>query len=191
MSGLKMTNGAFTTLSYTFGIDEKYAQLSILLISITNYHHARDWDKVISMYTVHLPTTGDEARIILGLIADVIAADTHDYKMLVADTNCFKVDAETQKPWCWAYFENMGLYPSATDFTKSTYCYPLTTEQWSTNQLDFIDNVFITDNMKCIDWGIADAKDYPIAGVSGGYVSDHCMLYADIIFDFVDGFNDV
>lgn len=193
LSGLEITSGEFTPYEYTYtsgGVTyNESAGYSHAIIKIPNYHHARAWDKKISMYTCHFSTIKIQSIGMLEHLATVIAADTSEYKVFVADTNCFSIDAETGEPWIWKYFKAMGLYPAATDFTKSSYCYPISQEEWNKGVLDFIDNVFCTDNMRCINWGIVDSQDYPIAGVSGGYVSDHCMLYADMIFDFVDGFS--
>ena len=189
ISDCEITTGEYVPYTLTVNNTTKTFGYDHCIMNLPNYHHARAWNKQLSMYACHFSTTGSEARAMIAHMLEVLEADTTEYKVLVADTNCFRL-GDDGRPWCWALLEAGGLYPSLTDFTKSSYRDPITQEQYNNGELDMIDNVFISSNMKCINWNIVDSRDYPIPGVSGGAVSDHCMVYADVIFDYVDGFED-
>lgn len=190
VSDCEVTTGEYVTYTLTFGSTTKNFGYSHCIVNLPNYHHARAWNKQMSIYACHFSTTGAEARAMIAHMLDVLNADTVEYKVLVADTNCFSL-GEDNRPWCWSLFEEEGMYPCLTDFSKSSYRDPISQEQYDGGLLDMIDNVFVSSNMKCINWNIVDSRDYPIAGVSGGAVSDHAMVYADVIFDYVDGFDGV
>lgn len=164
-----------------------------VVVDLPNYHHNREWNKKLSVYVCHFNTAGAISRKELAALIEIVNADTSTYKCLMADTNTFSLD-DSGKPWSWAYLATAGLRPCLTNFDVSTFCYPVTTDKHvNEGYIDMIDNVFITSNMKCVNWNIVDSQNYLCINdpsVVNRFVSDHCMVYADVIFDYVEGFED-
>ena len=92
---------------------------------------------------------------------------------IVGDTNAFKQGMDANgKLQEWEMMIEAGYNP--IHYGVST-----------TINNQAIDQIFIGPNIRCVNLNVVDSNDYPVV-ISGQsmYVSDHCLLYADLVFDF-------
>lgn len=164
--------------------------------------YQNDWtwkpDKYISLYACHSPFSRSINEAYTNVIVDAINNDTTEYKAIMMDTNCVQredmsepVDLSLNNhPWNWAFFERCNMHAANSNFLYPTCAENAMETEANYNRgiINSYDVIFISDNMKCINWKILPA---PVGNFSGGHYSDHCLVYADIIFDYVEGYGNM
>ena len=132
----------------------------------------------LSVYSAHLNLTASNRLIEASEILATVAQDTSDFKVICMDSNAFKseMDAQGKMP-TWEAFVSAG-------FTPIHYGEYSTVTDLSDTDTS-IDQIFMGENISLIDYDIVNSNDYPVT-INGQDVpiSDHCMVYADLAFDF-------
>lgn len=121
----------------------------------------------------------------------VIANDTADFIVIVGDTNAFETgfDISTGAHHEWEMFRNAGFTP-VLDGTDNTVTADLQDRYFCKADNDKVyciasyDQIFIGSNITAENFGIIDSNLYPVESLGSVPVSDHCMVYADLKFDF-------
>lgn len=124
-------------------------------------------------------------------ILTYIAQDTSDFIVVCGDTNCFEPGFNTENGTHqeWELFRNAGLIPmlpgtesTVTGDTQAKVYYKVGDK---VHCLVSYDQIFVTPNISMISYGVVDSNKYPLITVANNPpVSDHCMVYADLQFDF-------
>ena len=132
----------------------------------------------LSVYSAHLNLTASNRLVEASEILATVANDTSDFIVICMDSNTFKseMDAQGKLP-TWEAFISAG-------FTPIHYGeYSTVTDMTDTSKS--LDQIFMGANITCADYDIVNSNDYPVT-ISGQElpISDHCMVYADLIFDF-------
>jgi len=155
------------------------------VIKLPHYRDSRDGvnegeiDLTLSMYVYHA-TSSKGVSVRLSEIADilnVIASDTSDFKLIVGDANAFEagvVDGRTQEWDAW----------KAGGFTPIYETRNINTVNSKFSILPY-DNIFMGANITCKYFNVVPSSDY-LVNIRGSIVpvSDHDLLYADLVFDF-------
>lgn len=124
-------------------------------------------------------------------LLDIVANDTSDFVVIVGDTNCFEsgFDAETGTHVEWEAFRTAGYTPVLEGY-ESTVTANLEARFFheATNGKIYCDacydQLFVDSNVSVVGYNVVDSNMYPIESLGGVPVSDHCMVYADLKFDF-------
>lgn len=124
-------------------------------------------------------------------LINIIAQDTSDFIVIVGDTNCFEpgFDAHTGTHAEWEAFRTAGFTPVLAGYV-STVTADLTATHFAVADNGKVycdacyDQIFIGANIQAVDSNVVDSNLYPVESLAGAPVSDHCMIYADLKFDF-------
>lgn len=130
----------------------------------------------LSVYSAHLSSSSASNRLTeVAAILATIAEDTSDFIIVCADTNAFATEADSDgKRPTWEAFITGGFTP--IHYGEYITC---TTDAHS------IDQIFMGSNISCADYEIVNSADYQVKISGSNYpISDHCMVYADLVFDF-------
>lgn len=132
----------------------------------------------LSVYSAHLNLTASNRLVEASEILATVAQDTSDFIVICMDSNTFKSEADAHgKLPTWEAFISAG-------FTPIHYGeYSTVTDMTDTDTS--IDQIFMGQDITCAYYDIVNSNDYlvPISGQNLP-ISDHCMVYADLIFDF-------
>jgi len=166
------------------------------------YSNVVSADTTLSVYSVHLSAynvtidgvgyTSLQYRLMeINKILEYIAQDTSDFIVVCGDTNCFEPGFNTENGTHqeWELFRSAGLIPllpgtesTVTGDTQQKMFYKVGD---TVHCLCAYDQIFVTPNVSMTGYKIVDSNMYKIDTVKGNPpVSDHCMIYADLKFDF-------
>jgi hypothetical protein len=121
----------------------------------------------------------------------IMAQDTSDFIVVVADTNCFEdgLDIQNNTHVEWEMFRTAGYTPILPGIEST-----VTADNASThyhidgNGTAFCDTcydqIFVSSHITAEGYKVVDSNLYPVPAASNAPVSDHCMIYADLKFDF-------
>ena len=132
----------------------------------------------LAVYALHLDLNASDRQAEAAEIAAIAAADTADFVIAIGDTNCFKTEADARgKRPTWEAFVTQG-------FTPIHYGEYSTVEDMTDTDTS-IDQIFMGANITCAGYDIVPSSEYTcMVGDTEQPVSDHCMVYADLIFDY-------
>lgn len=166
------------------------------------YSHAVNANATLSVYCYHgsssaktingASVSASQVRYMeIDALLSVIAQDTSDFIVIVGDTNAFETgfDISTGAHHEWEMFRNAGFTP-VLDGTDSTVTADLQDRYFCKADNDKVyciasyDQIFIGSNITAENFGVVDSNFYPVESLGGLPVSDHCMVYADLKFDF-------
>jgi hypothetical protein len=127
---------------------------------------------------------------IQGLLG-IIAQDTSDFVVVVGDTNCFETgfDPQTGTHAEWEAFRTAGYIPVLAGY-ESTVTANIAASHFALAGDGKVycdacyDQIFIGGNITAKGYTVVDSNLYPTTTESGLPVSDHCLVYADLQFDF-------
>lgn len=158
---------------FTTNDDRTYVHSIINLPKYRNCTH----QFTLSMWSIHpYPAPISEAQKRIDNFTDLLSSlgsDTADFTVIVGDTNVFKQGMDANgKLLEWEMMIEAGYNPIHYGVSTTV-----------NNQA--IDQIFIGPNIRCVNLNVVDSNDYPVV-INGQsmYVSDHCLLYADLVFDF-------
>lgn len=166
------------------------------------YSNVIDNVATLSVYSYHgmsqngnvngVSKTSYEIRMmeIQGLL-DIIAQDTSDFIVVVGDTNCFETgfDPQTGTHAEWEAFRTAGYIPVLAGY-ESTVTADIAASHFALAGNGKVycdacyDQIFIGSNITAKGYTVVDSNLYPTTTESGTPVSDHCLVYADLEFDF-------
>lgn len=129
----------------------------------------------LSMYSCHLSLTKSKRLTEVDNLLNNIENDLSDFVVIVGDMNEDATDAdEYGKRPTWEAIISGGFTPITYDGPPS---FP------GHNQ--FIDQIFMGKNVSCAYYDAVDSNDY-LVKLSGQDlpISDHNLVYADLIFDY-------
>ena len=121
----------------------------------------------------------------------IMAQDTSDFIVVVADTNCFEagLDIQNNTHVEWEMFRTAGYTPILPGIEST-----VTADNASThyhvdgNGTAFcdacFDQIFVSSHITAEGYKVVDSNLYPVPAANNAPVSDHCMIYADLKFDF-------
>ena len=121
----------------------------------------------------------------------IMAQDTSDFIVVVADTNCFEggLDIQNNTHVEWEMFRTAGYTPILPGIEST-----VTADQASTHyHVDgdgtafcdtCYDQIFVSSHITAEGYKVVDSNLYPVPSANNAPVSDHCMIYADLKFDF-------
>lgn len=155
------------------------------VIKLPYYMDSRDGvndgpiDLTLSVYVYHA-TSSKGVAVRLTEIADilnVIQNDTSDFKVVVGDANAFEagvVDGHTQEWDAWIAGGFTPVYNSRNVNTVN-----------SPRDIDPFDNIFYGANITCKGFNVIPSSLYKVTYNESTFdISDHDLLYADLVFDF-------
>ena len=121
----------------------------------------------------------------------IMAQDTSDFIVVVADTNCFEpgLDIQNNTHVEWEMFRTAGYTPilpgiesTVTGNNASTHYH---VDGDGTAFCDTCyDQIFVSSHITAEGYKVVDSNLYPVPAANNAPVSDHCMIYADLKFDF-------
>jgi hypothetical protein len=121
----------------------------------------------------------------------IMAQDTSDFIVVVADTNCFEggLDIQNNTHVEWEMFRTAGYTPilpgiesTVTGDNASTHYH---VDGNGTAFCDTCyDQIFVSSHITAEGYKVVDSNLYPVPAANNAPVSDHCMIYADLKFDF-------
>lgn len=120
----------------------------------------------------------------------ILAQDTSDFIVIVGDTNCFEsgFDPATGTHHEWEMFRSAGYTPvldgHSSTVTGNTTSNSFFNVDGEVHCLCAYDQIFIGSNITAENFGVVDSNFYPVESLGSVPVSDHCMVYADLKFDF-------
>jgi hypothetical protein len=166
------------------------------------YSDAIDAEATLSVYCYHGKSSGatiggtsysslQVRQMEINALLAILANDTSDFIVIVGDTNCFEsgFDIATGTHQEWELFRNAGYTP-VLDGHDSTVTAELEDKYFCKSSDDKVyclasyDQIFIGANITAECFGVVDSNLYPVEALGGVPVSDHCMVYADLRFDF-------
>ena len=163
-----------STEFYTMSDNRTYTKTVINLPQYKRNAH----QFTLSVYSAHLSLSSSERLTEASEILATVANDASDFIVICMDSNTFKSEMDEHgKLPTWEAFISGG-------FTPIHYGeYSTITDMSDTSQS--LDQIFMSNHITCIDYEIVNSNDYPVT-ISGSDVpiSDHCMVYADLSFDF-------
>lgn len=136
-------------------------------------------------------TSHDLRMMEIDTLLGIVAQDTADFIVIVGDTNCFEsgLDTQTAKHDEWEAFRTAGYLPvldghesSVTADLASTHFFVAGDGKAYCDAC--YDQIFIGSNIEAVGHSVVDSNLYPVESLGGVPVSDHCMVYADLKFDF-------
>lgn len=166
------------------------------------YSHAVDANATLSVYCYHGKSSGatiggtsyssyQVRQMEINALLDVIANDTADFIVIVGDTNAFETgfDIATGTHHEWEMFRNAGFTPvlNGHDSTVTANLqskYFCKADNGKVYCIACYDQIFIGANITAENFGVVDSNLYPVESLGSVPVSDHCMVYADLKFDF-------
>lgn len=121
----------------------------------------------------------------------IMAQDTSDFIVVVADTNCFEtgLDIQNNTHIEWEMFRTAGYTPILPGI-ESTVTGNVAASHFHVdgNGTAFCDacydQIFVSSHITAEGYKVVDSNLYPVPAASNAPVSDHCMIYADLKFDF-------
>lgn len=142
------------------------------VIQLPRYKDYADGLTTLSLYTYHGNVTSADTRIaeVTQMLND-IASDTSDFIIVTGDTNDFSANKDI-----WAMFNTAGLTP-VHDGSSETV----------TERNNSLDNIFISSHCSCAYYDVINSGEWtyiPAGGSTPIPVSDHDLVYADIVFDY-------
>lgn len=196
--------GSTTVLSLvTTGSGVQYALKCVMTIPSGKwFSNFVDSDCTLSVYVWHgistnatvdgVSKTSLEIRQmeITALLA-IMAQDTSDFIVVVADTNCFEdgLDIQNNTHVEWEMFRTAGYTPILPGI-ESTVTGNVAASHFHVdgNGTAFCDacydQIFVSSHITAEGYKVVDSNLYPVPAASNAPVSDHCMIYADLKFDF-------
>lgn len=125
----------------------------------------------LSVYNTQLEVINNniaqsQAREILAMAQ----ADPNPFVIIMGDTNDFTITKEV-----WEIFEDGGFEGVANTNTSTV---------GGTWDFNCIDNFFLSNRVKSLDWDVVFAQDYPWR--ESEMLSDHDLVLADVTFDYSD-----
>lgn len=164
-----------STVQYTYVNDNEGRTFVKSVIKLPQYKH-HPHELTLSVYSTHLSLNAANRLSEVSELLAQIANDTSDFKVVCMDSNAFKTEADAQgKRPTWEAMIAGGFTPiHYGEYNTVT----------STEATNSIDQIFMDENISCIEYFIVDSNDYPVAALSDSPISDHCMVYADLQFDF-------
>ena len=160
---------------------------NVCTLSVYVYHGRSQNDTIGGVSTSSLDIRKAEIDAILALVAQ----DTSDFIVIVGDTNCFEsgLDTTTATHQEWEKFRTAGYTPVLEGYEST-----VTADLAPTNFFvasdgkaycdACYDQIFIGSNIQAVGHSVVDSNLYPVESFGGVPVSDHCMIYADLKFDF-------
>ena len=173
----------------TIGADKYYSHAVNANVTLSVYcYHGSSGGKTISGTSY---SSYQVRQMEIDALLAVIANDTADFIVIVGDTNAFEAgfDISTGAHHEWEMFRNAGFTP-VLDGTDSTVTADLQDKYFCKADNDKVyciasyDQIFIGSNITAENFGIVDSNLYPVESLGSVPVSDHCMVYADLKFDF-------
>ena len=156
----------------------------------------------LSVYSCHLSSGGKtidgtyyssfeiRKKEIEGLLA-IIAEDTSDFIIVVGDTNCFETgfDIPTGTHYEWEMFRQAGLTPALPGYESTVTAdlqnkYFCKADNGKVYCIAAYDQIFFSANVSMDNYGVIDSNRYMMESDVSKVISDHCMIYADLKFDF-------
>ena len=121
----------------------------------------------------------------------IMAQDTSDFIVVVADTNCFEdgLDIQNNTHVEWEMFRTAGYTPILPGI-ESTVTGNVAASHFHVDGNDTAfcdacyDQIFVSSHITAEGYKVVDSNLYPVPAASNAPVSDHCMIYADLKFDF-------
>lgn len=164
-----------STSQYTYVNDNEGRTFVKSVVKLPKYKH-HPHELKLSVYSTHLSLNAANRLSEVSELLAQIANDTSDFKVVCMDSNALEteVDAQGKRP-TWEAMIAGGFTP----IHYGEYC-----TVTSTTSTTSIDQIFMSENISCIEYFIVDSNDYPVAALSDSPISDHCMVYADLQFDF-------
>jgi exonuclease III len=164
-----------STELYTMSTNRTYVKCVINLPKYKKHPH----QFTLSIYSFHGNLTASNRVTEVNEMLATIANDTSDFIIVCGDTNAFvsEADAMGKRP-SWEAWITGGFTPiHYGEF--STIAEP-------TNVETGIDQIFMGHNVSCANWDIVPSYDYTLIDSNGDEIpiSDHCMIYADLVFDY-------
>lgn len=176
---------------------------ALMTISQNKYYsHAVGADATLSVYCYHGASSGKTIsgtsyssyqvrQMEINALLAILAQDTSDFIVIVGDTNAFEngFDIATGTHHEWEMFRNAGFTP-VLEGKESTVTADLQNKYFCKADNDKVyciacyDQIFIGANITAETYGVVDSNLYPVESLGGVPVSDHCMVYADLKFDF-------
>lgn len=121
----------------------------------------------------------------------IMAQDTSDFIVVVADTNCFEAGLNVQDNTHveWEMFRTAGYTPILpgieSTVTGNVAASHFHVDGDGTAFCDACyDQIFVSSHITAEGYKVVDSNLYPVPAASNAPVSDHCMIYADLKFDF-------
>ena len=129
----------------------------------------------LSIYSCHLSLTKSKRLAEVDTLLNTIANDSSDFVVIVGDMNEDNTSADEHgKLPTWEAIISGGFTPITYDGPPS---FP--------GSGQFIDQIFMGENVSCAYYDVVDSSDY-LVKINGQDlpISDHNLVYADIIFDY-------
>lgn len=135
-------------------------------------------EQYLGFYVVHPSvTTSEKQTLEWAAVINAINNDDCAFKIVVSDTNDWFFDPETGKMIHWEQLKTgTGLVPVQNALSKTT--------SDPSPAHDSLDNIFVSPNIKVLNYDIISGYDYLMP--DGTYISDHDFVYADLEFEYDD-----
>ena len=176
---------------------------ALMTISQNNYYsNVVSADATLSVYCYHGSSGGKTIggtsyssyqvrQMEINALLAILAQDTSDFIVIVGDTNAFETgfDIATGTHHEWEMFRNAGFTP-VLEGTESTVTATAQNKYFCKADNDKVyciccyDQIFVGANITAETYGVVDSNLYPVESLGSVPVSDHCMIYADLKFDF-------
>lgn len=156
-------------------------------LSVYTYHGASRSSNVDGVYKTSLEIRQMEINALLAIMAQ----DTSDFIVVVADTNCFESGLNVQDNTHveWEMFRTAGYTPILpgieSTVTGNVAASHFHVDGDGTAFCDACyDQIFVSSHITAEGYKVVDSNLYPVPAANNAPVSDHCMIYADLKFDF-------
>lgn len=176
---------------------------ALMTISQNNYYsNVVSADATLSVYCYHGTSSGKTIggtsytgyqvrQMEINALLAILAQDTSDFIVIVGDTNAFETgfDIATGTHHEWEMFRSAGFTP-VLEGTESTVTATAQNKYFCKADNDKVyciccyDQIFVGANISVETYGVVDSNLYPVESLGDVPVSDHCMVYADLKFDF-------
>lgn len=158
-----------TEVTFTDNTENSYLKC---VIQMPRYKDYADGLTTLSLYTYHGNVSSATTRTaeVTQMLA-AIAEDTSDFIIVTGDTNDFSTNKDI-----WAMFAAAGLTPVHDGKSETV-----------TDRNNSLDNIFVSSHCSCAYYNVINSSEWmyiPAGGSTPQAVSDHDLVYADIVFDF-------